>query len=78
MNNIAQWTVRGPHQISPAAVFEDAGAAWEYASAKCEAGQPAIVRHPEGGQFYVFRRDDLVELSTRHQIVGNTRQVVEP
>lgn len=74
---IRQWTVQDPHWASPA-VFENAAMAWEHASAVCEAGAPAVVRHPEGGVFYVFREDTAVEVSTRHRCVGTTRRVVEP
>lgn len=77
MTHIRQWTVREPHRAGPA-VFEDAAQAWEHATATCEAGAPCVVRHPEGGVFYVFRQDASVEVSTRHAYVGTTRRVVEP
>lgn len=74
---IQQWTVQDPH-YPRLAVFEAAAPAWEHASAVCEAGAPAVVRHPEGGVFYVFRESPEVEVSTRHRCVGTTRRVVEP
>ena len=74
---IPQWTVKSPHGAATPAVFETELSAWRYAAESCQAVAPCIITTPDGGVFYVFRSDRLVELSTRH-VVGTTRRVVEP
>lgn len=77
MNAIRQWLVRTPHGAA-ASVFEDAESAWLYAADCAEAAAPSVLTLPNGLRYYVLREDDMVEVSTRHKLVGTTRRIVEP
>lgn len=80
MTTIRQWTVKTPHGTN-ARVFEDESRAWAYARIQAEAGAPSVITDPPDGggqQWYVFRADPMVEVSSRHVLAGTTRRVVEP
>ena len=76
---IRQWTVQEPLRgRADLAVFEDVTAAWDHAAAVCGMTEPCVVRCPDGQRFFLFRESAVVEVSTRHLVVGTTRRVVEP
>jgi len=82
---IRQWTVKGPGNAH-LRVFEDARSAWVVAGQEAQASAPAVVTFPgrdddpdaTGEVFYVFRASHFIEISSRHTLLGTTRQVVEP
>jgi hypothetical protein len=74
---IPNWTVKAPHDPG-VAVFEAAALASARAFEVATDHSPSVLTDPDGHVWYVFRASDLVEVSTRHRMVGTTRRVVEP